>query len=213
MVHSCYIYFTKLSIKWLIENLIFLEKHDFDFNNSIEFSTLQNEQIVAYTQYCLLVTLLVFVLTKLFTSKNFIYKHSKDSETKSSSTQIDNKSISTVSTEKCSIAIQTDKDFLNLSNAGHLINRQRTVSINNSVQTPISIELDDVMVHQPRRTVNQCLDFLREKKNIDDFLEEEIIELVRLKHIPLYKLETYFTDPIRGIYLRWFIHFFWKHYV
>ncbi len=100
--------------------------------------------------------------------------------------------------------VATNTDLLTNQITDNLTSaRKRTISINTSVQTPTSIELDNnLIIHQPRRTVHQCLDFLRETNNIDDFLEEEVIELIKLKHIPLYKLETFFTDPIRGIHLR-----------
>ena len=54
------------------------------------------------------------------------------------------------------------------------------------------------------RPLDECLKDLKERKTqiIDDFHDEEIFELVKLKHIPLYKLESYFTDPIRGVSLR-----------
>ena len=107
--------------------------------------------------------------------------------------------------ETHSISTQTDigsEYFANEENVDKAIRRQRTISYNKSIQTPISALLDDLLIKQPKRTVNQCLDFLKEKKNVDDFLEEEIVELVRLKHIPIYKLETYFSDPIKGIYFR-----------
>lgn len=162
--------------------------------NNHSASIAQSEQIIEYTQYCLLVTIVVFIVTKLFSNKLVIFTDDNNLSKKPSLL---------AATETNSISIQTDikQDFF-VPNKNIIIKRERTISVNKSVQTPINVELDDVMVHQPRRTVNQCLDFLREKKNIDDFLEEEIIELVQLKHIPLYKLETYFTDPIRGINLR-----------
>lgn len=58
--------------------------------------------------------------------------------------------------------------------------------------------------HLTVRPLDDCLKDLKERKTqiIDDFHDEEIFELVKLKHIPLYKLESYFTDPIRGVSLR-----------
>ena len=170
--------------------LIYLDKQMKNQSTSIA----QSEQIIEYTQYCLLVTIVVFIVTKLLSSKLVIFNDDNNLSKQTSSKTF---------AETSSISIQTEikQDYF-VPNNKNIFKRERTISVNKSVQTPINVELDDVLVHQPRRTVNQCLDFLREKKNIDDFLEEEIIELVQLKHIPLYKLETYFTDPIRGINLR-----------
>jgi hypothetical protein len=170
--------------------------------NSNEFNgtVIQNEQLKAYTQYCLLVTLAIFILTRLFISRvnNQIIEPSTNNENQMPPPKIPK--------EKCSVKIQTDikQDYFSqkLTEESQGSARHRTISINQSVQTLPNAIVDDCMVHQRRRTVNQCLDFLSEKKNIDDFLEEEVIELVRLKHIPLYKLESYYTDPIKGVYLR-----------
>lgn len=185
--------------------VIHLKSKLFDYYEKIEASTtdengalFQNDQIKAYTQYCLLVTLVIFILTRLFTNQTLVYESDRTKSTKV------NTEPSKPEKEKHTISIQTDikQDFFKLQNDLKNQSRKRCESFNKSVQTPISAELEDNLVHQPRRTVNQCLDFLKEKKNVDDFLEEEVIELVRLKHIPLYKLESYYTDPIRGINLR-----------
>ena len=159
-------------------------------------SQIQADQIIFYTQYCLLLTLVVFVLSKLF------------SKSARNETALDNKNVTAfkaATAETHSISTQTDigsEYFAKEDNTNKSLVRQRTISYNKSIQTPINTLLDDLLIKQPKRTVNQCLDFLKEKKNDDDFLEEEIVELVRLKHIPIYKLETYFSDPIKGIYFR-----------
>jgi hypothetical protein len=167
---------------------------------------IKTDKIVFYTQYCLLITLLAFVLTKLFKSKatllaekNNLKKNAEEKPLIGPILKHDYINIKT-----CSMSTQTDVQPSQNDDDDENNNtrRKRTISCNKSIQTPINAILDDNLVKQPKRTVNQCLDFLREKKNIDDFLEEEIFELVRLKHIPLYKLESYFSDPIKGIYFR-----------
>lgn len=174
-------------------------------------TAIQNEQLKAYTQYCLLVTLVIFILTRLFISR--VNQQAIEPTKSSSKMSRDENQMPPpkVPKENCSVKIQTDikQDYFNEqqnasteTSGAVCVERKRTISINQSVQTLPNAIVDDCLIHQPRRTVNQCLDFLSEKKNIDDFLEEEVIELVRLKHIPLYKLESYYTDPIKGVYLR-----------
>jgi hypothetical protein len=204
----------------------------FNLNAILMKELMQSDKIKMYTQYCLVMTLVVFVLTKLFKrnvkskilssngcvtiKKQKIQEENNEKQSQHETKQEQNNSIAQMSSQhiavdkqtlKNEISIQTDLDDATAyqvaqENDETSSKRKRTISYNKSIQTPINVLLDDTLVKQPRRTVNQCLDFLREKKNVDDFLEEEIIELVKLKLIPIYKLETYFTDPIKGIYLR-----------
>ena len=54
------------------------------------------------------------------------------------------------------------------------------------------------------RTFEECLKLLNDRKIklVDDFTDEEVKELVFKKHIEIYKLESHFRNPIRGIRLR-----------
>ncbi|RMZ98242.1 3-hydroxy-3-methylglutaryl-coenzyme A reductase [Brachionus plicatilis] len=76
-----------------------------------------------------------------------------------------------------------------------------------SCQTePVSVESDIVentQVYQTRPT-EECLKYMRENpaRLLEDFNEEEIVELVLKKHIPIYKLESYFKKLERAVSIR-----------
>lgn len=135
----------------------------------------QRESIIFYTECCLLITLVIYVLSKFFKeNKNNDLNHQTREkqnlpETKTIYTQTESfeqNKVETVANDNC------NKDF-NLNN----------------------IE---------KRPVSECLSVLKQRQNqtIDDFLDSEVIDLVNLKHIPLYKLESYFSNPTRGVRLR-----------
>lgn len=56
----------------------------------------------------------------------------------------------------------------------------------------------------PTRNTDECLKYMRENpiRLLEDFNEDEIIDLVVKKHIPIYKLENYFKNPERAVCIR-----------
>ena len=58
---------------------------------------------------------------------------------------------------------------------------------------------------KPPRTTQECVELLKQRQPqpiLDDLSDEELIDLVKCKHIPVYKLESYFSDQTRGVQLR-----------
>jgi len=67
-----------------------------------------------------------------------------------------------------------------------------------------SIELSSTEDNLNKEMRNECIQKLKDKQIqiLDHFQDDEIIELVQSKHIPVYKLESYFTNPTRGVQIR-----------
>ena len=67
---------------------------------------------------------------------------------------------------------------------------------------PIGLSTTEVNMNKEMR--NECIQKLKDKQIqiLDHFQDDEIIELVQSKHIPVYKLESYFTNPTRGVQIR-----------
>ena len=134
---------------------------------------MEKEEIVFYTECCLLITLIVYIISKFFKQND------------EDPAQL---------TEQVAVTEEKNKTF-------------RTISIQTDQSEPAERVKATIQPNQSNLTVrslDECLKDLKERKNlvIDDFHDEEVFELVKLKHIPLYKLESYFTDPIRGVSLR-----------
>ena len=66
------------------------------------------------------------------------------------------------------------------------------------------IGLSTAQDNQNKEMRNACIQKLKDKQIeiLDHFQDDEIIELVQSKHIPVYKLESYFTNPTRGVQIR-----------
>jgi len=136
----------------------------------------QTKNFFIFIQSSVLITLILFVLKQVFknpTVKSFFIKTNKNS------TQIKIiKQLSTMST-------QTESNF-----------DSNTIQLNSN-----KLERHE---HLDKELRNECIKKLKDKQLqiLDHFQDDEIIELVKSKHIPLYKLEAYFTNPTRGVEIR-----------
>lgn len=65
-------------------------------------------------------------------------------------------------------------------------------------------ELAQLKTIYEKRPLDLCLQIFRENgaQKLEDFLDEEIIEMVNAKHVPIYKLESYFKDATRAVQIR-----------
>lgn len=54
------------------------------------------------------------------------------------------------------------------------------------------------------RSTDECVKYMKENPTrlLEDFTENQIVELVLKKHIPIYKLESYFKNPERAVCIR-----------
>jgi hypothetical protein len=141
--------------------------------NNQQADTEHNDQIKFYTECCLLLTLIIFIVTKLF-------KPIADNEDEAPNGELSKKS------KYNKIVRKADK---------------RTIS----TQTESEVKaFQQNELNRDKRTLKECLEVLNQRPNklVDDFLDEEIIELVKEKHLLIYKLESYFTNPLRGVELR-----------
>ena len=144
----------------------------------------QRESIIFYTECCLLITLVIYVLSKFFKeNKNNELNH----QTNQKQTLLETKTIytQTESFEQNKAETVTSPQLVSKDNCN------KDFNLNNIEKRPIS----------------ECLSVLKQRQNqtIDDFLDSEVVDLVNLKHIPLYKLESYFSNPTRGVRLRYFL--------
>ena len=132
-----------------------------------------------YTECCLLITLIAYIITKIF---------------KPSSEDLcaENISIDSRPNQNFSKTTSTQTDIVNT--AGPIV-------VLNALTSSPQIN----QINSRKRSVEECLKVLKERSMqvIDDFLDDEIVELVKLKHIPVYKLESYFSNPLRGVSLRY----------
>ncbi len=153
------------------------DDHDLDeqdYQNNIKF----------YTQLCLLVTLTIYVLTKLFKNEDISYNNSKTYATQTSDTN-------QVSKSTTSVAVQTDE-------VPFVPSVVVTVAATNATEK-ISSEISPLI---PKRSTETCMQLFREKQKLDELSEEEVLDLVSRKVIPLYKLESFFTNPVRAVAVR-----------
>ena len=161
---------------------------DFDQNRG-------TNEIIFYTECCLLVTLIIYVLTKLFKHENSTLvktsTHNYEKRTQSVSTQTDIQQAEKTQTISQPILSQIIEPNVLPLPLPLLQEQQDNVSQTKPTQIKMS-----------QRVIEQCLEVFREKQKLDDLLDEEVVELVANKHIPLYKLETYFSDPIRAVSIR-----------
>lgn len=69
---------------------------------------------------------------------------------------------------------------------------------------PIRVEEKPDLTPRPQRPVDECLGIMRSTPGhlLDEMADEEVIELVRSKHVPVYKLESHFKNPVRAVELR-----------
>lgn len=145
----------------------------------------QNDQIKFYTECCLLLTLIIFIVTKLFKPMTENEDESRGELSNQAIKQVNNETKRNV--EKRTISTQTP------SEAEKVFKDQRDKA-----------DHDHVEPKREKRSMKECLEVLsqRPNKQVDDFLDEEIVDLVKEKHLLIYKLESYFSNPLRGVHLR-----------
>lgn len=145
------------------------------------FSSTQTTNLIIFIECALLLTLTSFIITKYFWKKifkidDFTFNFFNNSK----------------SATKTTISTQTDQ-----------INEPKhTQLLNKSLQ--IDLLSDENLIALNIESRKECIKKLKDKEIqiLDHFLDDEIIDLVKSKHIPLYKLESYFTNPVRGVEIR-----------
>ncbi len=121
----------------------------------------------------MIATLTIFILTKLFKNDDVNYNGSKSYATQTSS-------VNQIPKSSASIAVQTDT----------------------TAATVVVEPLENNLNESPKRSVETCMQIFRDKQKLDELTEEEVLDLVARKVIPLYKLESYFTNPVRAVAVR-----------
>jgi len=146
-------------------------------STSQQMDTEQNDQIKFYTECCLLLTLIIFIVTKLF--KPIV--ESEDETHTELSNEMNNE------TEWRTVSTQTSNEAKEV-----FLDKEIKASCDNSESI------------REKKTMKECLELLNQRPNklVDDFLDEEIVELVKEKHLLIYKLESYFSNPLSGVQLR-----------
>ena len=139
-----------------------------------------DDEIRFYIECCVILMIFIFIMTKLVTSKI-----TENSEISKSGEIVINKRIQTDFIQTFDKETQTE------------IKEEITTCKKDDQNT---IDLKDEVI----RSLKECVDEFKLKKPqiLNDYLDDEVIELVRLKLVPIYKLENYFTNPVRGIKLR-----------
>jgi hydroxymethylglutaryl-CoA reductase (NADPH) len=165
---------------------------------------MEHNQSIYYTKLCLIVTFFLFVVTKFLHENNKIVKTNNTNSQECKKMQK-----KTILVEKSDMGIQVNLD---------------NISINRSISTEVTQDLDTITSQlksesssttllflstqqyseKPikQRTFDQSLDLFKQKQKLDDLFNEEVLELVTKKQVQLYKLESYFTDPIRAVSIR-----------
>lgn len=140
-----------------------------------------NEQTIFYTECCLLATLVIYIFSR------FAKLEETDTETEIESTRDSPKA----SSNEC--GTQTES----MSTYKASVDEQEISR--NAITTRTH-----VLNAQPRRSVDQCLQVMNATAGhmLDELSDDEVIDLVRGKHVPMYKLEAHFRDVVRAVKLR-----------
>ena len=170
-----------------------------------------NSEIIFYTECSLFFMLIIYMLTKSFIKERPVtgaYATKLSMANMTDKTQ-QTEDLSTDLKQTRSIPTQTDfRIKLDSVHIDELDLRKERNSSSTSMATNVEhheTSNEVVAVRVPaKRSMAECLELLKERtvKVADDFTDEEVIDLVQAKHIPAYKLESYFSNPIRGIKLR-----------
>ena len=150
----------------------------------------QNNQIIFYTKCCLLVTLIIYIMTKLFKNDNIMDSRKSHQNIKKTHT---NSAANQFSLTR-SISVQTEQPEQQKSEI-----QKPTISKTDSNEANFVQELKYCNV---KRSIENCVEIFKQKQKLDDLMDEEALELVTGKHVPVYKLESYFVDPIRAVAIR-----------
>ncbi|CAF0928850.1 unnamed protein product [Brachionus calyciflorus] len=151
--------------EFLTNNTSNITSNKQDQTDSIDDS---NNKIIAYTESCLLISLIIYIITK-------IMKKTDETDNECQTVQINHSSSSS----------QTDPIIQHSQNL-------------NEIEKKIS------NVPQISRTIQECLTYMKENpaRLLEDFQDDEIVDLVLNKHIPIYKLESYFKNPEKAVQIR-----------
>ena len=199
IIHLKLNYFSqKSSTSNITDNLL---KNESNYTHSSK----QNDKVIFYTESCLLITLNVYMLGRIFNNynKKSIETNRQEKRVKfslsSNADLIDNnKDNNNNNNDSCSNLIKLNEPK-KVETKNVMIQTDSVVIKNEEVS-----ETFESRVVLEKRPSEECLKILRERltQKIDDFLDEEVIDLVKKKNIPIYKLETYFHNPERGVNLR-----------
>jgi hydroxymethylglutaryl-CoA reductase (NADPH) len=143
------------------------------------------EQTVFYTECCLLITLIIYICTKFAKLEEF----QNNNNTVTNSPQTLNPRTPPQPITTTFITSQTQTDPIEFVQA-------------NNENSPLSPQ----QPQNKQRTLAECVCVLKRLLSTsmldETFLDEEVVELVKAKYVPIYKLEAHFRDHVRAVRLR-----------
>lgn len=162
--------------------LIQLKSKLFTTNLSIEStSNKQTNNFIMITECVIVASLIIFLFIKYFRTK-FIFKLDNaptSSATLEETTSNQTQPVIQHEIMKCTISTQTDS-----LEEPKLLGKTNTIASNElKNETIAKLKNKEVLI-------------------LDHLSDDEIIELIKTKDIPLYKLESYFTNATRGVEIR-----------
>jgi hypothetical protein len=192
------------------------------------------EQLSFFSFSCVFVLFVMIVLNRLFSDDSFAFIHLTSSSNTSSSyistscKTTQTKEVSTVEFHtqtqhdmgnRCA-ATQTTGNNESLNYKVHETRDEFVQTFDSDQSSTIQTKVDSTgLLENPvnKRSLGECVEVLKERSDqiLDDLLDDEIIELVKSKNVAIYKLESHFSEPTRGIELRyqnqnalWLIHLY-----
>jgi hydroxymethylglutaryl-CoA reductase len=156
-----------------------------------------HEQTIFYTECCLLITLIIYIITKfakleeVTTTKKLLVKLSSipNEQVKAAAVAVAARPMQTTTATQTTLSEST-KEYADKTT--EIMESQQTLAtVNGGRRT-----LDELILALKQTSTSKC------EQLLDEFQDEEVLELVKLKHIAIYKLESYFRNPLRAVALR-----------
>lgn len=151
-----------------------------------------NEESIFYSECCLLITLVTYIFAKFAKLEETTFvEHSPTAYT-----QLNGHCITTKRKQTNDQSTQTETQTPTRST--------ETKSTSTITHVFHDLAASTIPTTRQSRPLSECVEIMKNTHGqlLDTFTDDECIELVGAKHVPMYKLEQHFSNPIRAIELR-----------